>query len=79
MRDIANFRIGTAYYFLENKRGSRLKLVLNYAKNTFRFIVLKDLGNVGRLKKQAKVVAKNLLGKKAERNLAYKLKKLKMS
>lgn len=73
MQDIKNFQIGTAYYFLENNSGSRLKLVLDYAKDEFKYKIIKDLGDIERLKTQAEVVAKSLLGKKAQRNLAYKL------
>jgi hypothetical protein len=73
MKDITNFRIGIANYLLENKKGSKLKLTLNYGKNSFKTKMLIDAGNTERLLKQAETVAKNLLGKKAQRNLAYKL------
>lgn len=78
MQDITNFRIGKANYFLENKLGSKLRLTLNYGKNSYVLKILKNAGDIDRLKKQAGVVAKNLLGKKAQKNLSYKLLQLKM-
>ena len=78
MRDIKEFRIGKANYFLENKLGSKLQLTLNYGKNSYVFKILKDMGDIDRLKEQAGVVAKNLLGKKAQKNLSYKLLQLKV-
>ncbi len=78
MRDIKEFRIGKANYFLENKLGSKLRLTLDYGKNSYIFKILKDVGDIDRLKEQAGVVAKNLLGKKAQKNLSYKLLQLKV-
>jgi hypothetical protein len=77
MKDIKEFRIGKANYLLENDNGSKLKLTLDYGKNEFKTKILKDGGNAGRLSEQAEIVAKNLLAKKAQRNLSYKLLKLK--
>lgn len=71
--NITDFRIGKAYYYLQNTNGSRLRLTLDYGKNTFTLKVYSDQGNIERLKEQAGRVAANLLGKKAKRNLAYKL------
>ena len=78
MRDIKEFRIGKANYFLENKLGSKLRLTLDYGKNSYIYKILKDMGDIDRLKEQAGVVAKNLLGKKAQKNLSYKLLQLKV-
>lgn len=78
MQDIQDFHIGTAFYILENKNGSKLRLSLNYAKNSFKYKILKDLGNVVKLIKQAEVVARNLLDKKAQKNLRDKLLQLKI-
>ncbi len=73
MQDIQDFHIGTAYYIIENKKGSKLKLSLNYAQNSFKFKVLIDNGNIERLKVQAEIAAKNMLGKKAQKNLRDRL------
>ena len=78
MHDITNFRIGTAHYILENKKGSKVRLSLNYGQNTFAYKILVESGDLEKLKKQAQVVAKHLLGRKAKRNLSYKLLKLTM-
>lgn len=78
MRDIKDFRIGKAFYIIENDKGSKLRLDLNYGTNEFSFKVLLDNGNIIKLKKQAEVAAKHMLGKKAQKNLSYKLIHLKV-
>ena len=79
MNDIKDFRIGKAFYLLENNKGSRLRLNLNYGTNKYSFRVLVDKGNTIKLKKQAEVAAKHMLGKKAQKNLSYKLLELKLT
>ena len=78
MNDIKNFRIGKAIYIIENDKGSKLKIELDYGRNFFRFEVLVRGGNLGRLKKQAVIIAKDMLGRKAQKNLNYKLLQLKV-
>jgi len=78
MNDIKDFRIGKAFYLLENDKGSKLRLSLNYAEFSYSYKVISDRGRVDRLKKQAVIIAKDMLGKKAQKNLNYKLLQLNM-
>jgi hypothetical protein len=78
MKDIKNFHLGTAYYIIENDKGSKLKIELDYGLNRFRSNVLVRGGNLRRLKKQADIIAKDMLGRKARKNLNYKLLQLKV-
>jgi len=78
MNDIKEFRIGTANYVLENDFGSKLKLTLNYAQNSFRYRVLAKGKNMNKLITQAGIIANNMLSRKAQRNLSYKLLELKI-
>ena len=78
MNDLKSFRIGTAFYVLENKKGSKLRLNVNYGENSFDLEVLLDKGNLSLLRKQAEATAKYMLGKKAKKNLVEKLLQLKV-
>lgn len=78
MKDIKDFRIGRASYILESKLGGKLRLGVNYKDNKFSTKVLKKGKNINRLKKQASVIAKDMLGRKAQKNLVKKLLELKI-
>lgn len=78
MHDLKSFRIGEAFYYLENKKGSVLQLNVNYSSNKFEVIILKDRGDFESLKLQAGIAAKHMLGKKAKKNLVEKLVQLKI-
>ena len=78
MHDIKDFRIGKAYYIIENDKGSCLRLDLNYGLNKFAFKILIDNGNIAKLINQTSFAASYMLGKKAQNNLNYKLRKLKI-
>ena len=78
MKDIKNFRIGVANYMLENDGGSRIELKLNYAKDTFSYEILAEGENIDKLTKQAGIIAKDMLSRKAKKNLNYKLLQLKV-
>lgn len=78
MNDIKNFQIGKAYYTIENEEGSIIKIEVNYGENSFKSDVLKRGGNLERLKKQAGAIAKDLLARKAQKNLNFKLLQLKV-
>lgn len=78
MKDIKNFQIGKAFYIIENDRGSKLRIDLDYESNRFSSIILVARGNLEKLKNQADIIAKDMLGKKAQKNLNYKLLQLKI-
>jgi len=78
MKDIKEFRIGKAFYILQNLKGSKLKLEVDYANNEYTCRVLNNSGNIRRLKVQAGIIAAHMLGKKAQKNLRYKLLQLKV-
>ena len=78
MKDIKDFRIGIAHYILENDEGSRLELKLDYGRSSFSYDVIKEKGKLDKLKKQAGIIAKDMLGRKARKNLNYKLLQLKI-
>lgn len=78
MKDIKNFRIGTANYMLENEGGTRIRLELNYAKNTFSYEILVEGRGTNKLIRQAGIIAKDMLSRKAKKNLSYKLLQLKV-
>ena len=78
MYNLKSFKIGEAYYFLENKKGSKLRINVNYAEDKFDLLVLNDKGDVEQLKLQAAITAKHMLGHKAKKNLVNKLLELKI-
>ncbi len=78
MKNLVSFKIGEAYYFLANDKGSKLRININYAKNVFGLTILKDKGDVELLKKQAGVAASHMMGKKAQKNLVEKLVNLEI-
>lgn len=76
MKNIKEFRLNKASYFLEDKSGSKLKINVNYKDNKFSFTVLSFGKNINKLKNQATLVAKDMLDRKAKKNLVKKLLEL---
>jgi hypothetical protein len=78
MNDIKNFQIGVAYYIIENDKGCKLRIELDYGRNRHRSKILVRGGNLERLVKQADIIAKDMLARKAQKNLNFKLLQLKV-
>lgn len=79
MQNLKNFRIGEAFYFLENNKGSKVRININYAKDAYELLPLADNGDMDLLEKQASVAARHMMGKKAKKNLVEKLLQLDLS
>ena len=76
MKNLKSFRIGEAFYFLENKNGSKVRIEVNYALNTCKIIDLINKGDMELLRRQGEIAASHMLGKKAKKNLVEKLLEL---
>ena len=72
---VKDFYIGEAKYYLRGEHGALIKLMLNYQKNTYTISVLNgnNKDNI-KVRREARKVAGDLLGRKSNINLAKKLK-----